>query len=449
MKRFSGIIASLTALGFALGALPAGAQYANEFTPAKLIRQGKTTQDIAGNGTVVVQVQVNADGSHKAIKVIKSSNGGDNAAAMDIAQNSTYRPAHKGSTPVTAFYDFTLKFIGKSVAAQTDEEGSGGGASMGAASPAAQRIAALIREKEYAQAKSQAQAALLSAPGDDSLRQMLGIAAFDSGDPVTAAQAFDRVPSIGKEYQPIAAASLAAAAVHLAQTNPAQSLTYAQKAYALAPNTNTHFALGVAQLASKQNADALATLQAVHASMTSDPNTTKTVKLNVDSELLAAYMANQDSKGAATVAAEIKAIDPTSAIPGRVLGNTELQSGVDAATAKNYDEALKDFDAAAAQGDPDVAVTAYVQAAFTVAKMDHPDYKRMLAYADKALALKPDDAGPNYAEGFALTASGGDKNKALAALQKADASARAAGNESLALAIEKFMKDNNLQPAGH
>ena len=61
-----------------------------------------------------MQVQVNADGSHKAIKVIRSTNPGDNAAAMDIAQNSSYRPAHRGSTPVTSFYDFTLKFNGKS-----------------------------------------------------------------------------------------------------------------------------------------------------------------------------------------------------------------------------------------------------------------------------------------------------------------------------------------------
>src|SRR5579863_6707956 len=122
------IIAPAAAALFALGTLPAAAQYSNEFTPAKLISQGKTTQAIAGSGTVVVQVQVNPDGTHKAIKVIHSTNAADNPAAMDLAQNSSYRPAHRGTTPVVSFYDFTLRFNGKSVAAASD---MGGGLSTG------------------------------------------------------------------------------------------------------------------------------------------------------------------------------------------------------------------------------------------------------------------------------------------------------------------------------
>src|SRR5581483_1588514 len=128
----------------------ARAQYANEYSPAKLLKQGTTQHSIAGSGTVVVQVQVNADGSHKAIKVIKSSNSGDNAAAMDIAQSSSYRPAHRGKSPITAFYDFTLKFNGKAVV-NNAEEGSSGGSSVpsGSLSPAAQQVAALIRQHNY------------------------------------------------------------------------------------------------------------------------------------------------------------------------------------------------------------------------------------------------------------------------------------------------------------
>ena len=122
MKRIFCRRAMAALAGLLLPALPAAAQYANEFFPAKLLKQGETSVGIAGTGTVVVQVQVNADGTHKAIKVIKSTNAGDNAAAMDIAQNSTYRPAHRGTTPVPAFYDFTLKFNGKSVASSDDRE---------------------------------------------------------------------------------------------------------------------------------------------------------------------------------------------------------------------------------------------------------------------------------------------------------------------------------------
>ena len=138
MKRISGI-AALTFAACALGAVPAVAQYANEFSPAKLVTQGKTSLDIVGSGLVIVQVQVNADGTHQVIKVIKSTNPGDNDAAMDIAKNSSYRPAHRGTTPVTAFYDFTLKFNGKSVASSQSEGGAG------ALSPEAQAVANLIR----------------------------------------------------------------------------------------------------------------------------------------------------------------------------------------------------------------------------------------------------------------------------------------------------------------
>ncbi|HKU80773.1 MAG TPA: TonB family protein, partial [Candidatus Tumulicola sp.] len=199
MNKISAI-AAIAAVAAAAATLPAGAQYANEFSPAKLLKQGSTSVAIAGSGTVVVQVQVNADGSHKAIKVIHSSNAGDNAAALDIAQNSTYRPAHRGQKPVPAFYDFTLKFNGKSVA--SSESGGAGGGSSAGLSPAASQVAALIRAKNYAAAKSKAQAELLSAPGDESLREMLGIAAYNAGDVTTAAAAFDKVSSIGTQFKP-------------------------------------------------------------------------------------------------------------------------------------------------------------------------------------------------------------------------------------------------------
>lgn len=232
--RFT-IAASSAALLFALGQLPALAQYSSEFTPAKLLQQGKTSTSIAGSGTVVVQVQVNADGSHKAIKVIRSTNSGNNAAAMEIAQSSSYRPAHRGSTPVTSFYDFTLRFNGKLVVQNATDEG-GSAPTGGSVSPEASQVAALIRRGDYAAAKSKAQAELLNSPGDESLRQMLGIAAYNSSDFTTAAEAFDKVPSIGSQYKPIAADSLATAAVKMAQDNPTQALAYAQKAVTLNVN---------------------------------------------------------------------------------------------------------------------------------------------------------------------------------------------------------------------
>lgn len=449
MIRTTGIAALAVAAGLLFGTLPAAAQYANEFTPAKLLKQGTTSTSIAGTGTVVVQVQVNPNGTHKAIKVIHSTNSGDNDAAMEIAQNSSYRPAHRGSSAVPSFYDFTLKFNGKSVASQ-----SSGGGTAGISSAAAQ-VAALIRAQKYSEAKAKAQASLLGNPGDESLREMLGIAAFDSGDVTTAAQAFDRVNNVGKQFRPAAAASLAAAAVSVSDSNPTQSMTYAQKAMAIDPSTNSKFALGVAQLANKQNDAALATLKAVHSAAMNDPKFNKTARENIDARLMGAYLANNDTADAQAIATEIKQIDPGSTLAGRVLGNSYLKMGVDASAAKNYPEALKDLDQAAATGDPDVAVTANTQAALVIARMDKPDYKQMQSYADKAIALKPNDPLANFAEGVALTGQWGashddaTKKKALDALNKADSLAKQSGNEGLSLQIETFIKQSlNATPGG-
>lgn len=452
--RFQIVALAATAfLGFSQ--LPALAQYANEFTPAKLIKQGTTTHDIAGNGTVVVQVQVNADGSHKVIKVLRSTNSGDNAAAMDIAQTSSYHPAHRGSKPETSFYDFTLKFNGKAVVNTPSESegGSGGGGGGGTApagnlSPAAGQVAALIRQGQYHQAVSKAQAELLSSPGDESLHQMLGIAAFDAGDFTTAAAAFDKVTTIGSQFRPIAARSFAAAAVRVAQSNPAQSLEYAQKAMALDSGTNSRFALGVAQLANNDTTAAIASLKAAHDAAMSDSKIPTASKVNMDSELEQAYLANHDTASAQAIAAQIKQLDPNSTAGSAAMASTLIKSGNEAVDAKDTDTALKDFDQAAASGDPKIAVTANTLAAFAIARSAKPDYKRMEAYAEKALAVSPDDAAANFAQGIALTAQWASshddatKKRAAAALDKADQQAKAEGNEAMALQIETFVKKN-------
>ncbi|MBV8497823.1 MAG: TonB family protein [Candidatus Eremiobacteraeota bacterium] len=455
MKTLRTVVAPTVAALAVFAGIPALAQYANEFAPAKLIHQGTTSKPIAGSGKVVVQVEVHPDGSHRAVKVISSTNHGDDDAAMEIAQNSTYRPAHRGSTPITAFYDFTLQFHGKSVATTPSESSESGAVPAGGSlSGAASQVAALIRAKQYSEAKSKAQTELLSSPGDESLRQMLGVAAFDSGDYATAAAAFDKVGTVGQQFKPIAAQSLARAAVDVAASDPAKAMAYAQKAVAIEPNTNSKYALGQAQLASKQYSDAIATLKQVRAAAFADPKTPTNAKVAIDTALMNAYMQTNDTADMQALAAEVKQLDPNSTMPGRVLGSNLLKAGVDAANAKNYDAAFKAFDQAAASGDPEVAVTAYTQEAFLVAKMDKPDYKRMQAYADKALALKPNDAAANFAEGIALTGQwasshdDGTKKRAAAALDKADQQAKAEGNEALSLQIESFTKKNlNAAPA--
>lgn len=446
MKARFRFAAPAAAALFALIPVVAPAQYSNEFTPAKLLQQGKTTHDIAGSGTVVVQVQVNADGSHKVVKVLRSTNSGDNAAAMDIAQTSSYRPAHRGTTAVVSFYDFTLKFNGKAVVNNPTEGEGGVPSSGGGVSPAATQVAALIRQHQYSAAVSKAQGELINSPGDESLRQMLGIAEFDSGNVTGAAAAFDKVENIGSQFRPIAAASFARAAVSTASSNPTQALAYANKATALEPGSNSRFALGVAQLANNQNAEALASLKAAHDAELNDRSLSTSSKVNLDQELMRAYIANGDSAGAQTVAAEIKRLDPSSSAGTEAMGGSLLTAGVTAFNNKDYTTALADFDKAAASGSPDVAFQANVLAAKAIGNSAKPDYKQMQAYADKALAIKPNDANANFAEGIALTGqyfgnhSDDTKKKASAALAKADQEAKDQGDEGLALQIESFQK---------
>ena len=73
MNRISRIVAGFSALTIAVVAAPAFAQ-SQDYSIAKVIKQGTTTQPIAGSGTVLVQVQVNADGTHKVVKILKSDN---------------------------------------------------------------------------------------------------------------------------------------------------------------------------------------------------------------------------------------------------------------------------------------------------------------------------------------------------------------------------------------
>lgn len=140
------------------------------------------------------------------------------------------------------------------------------------------------------------------------------------------------------------------------------------------------------------------------------------------------------------------------------MGVSLIRSGQAAQAAKDTTTALSDYDQAAALGDPQVAVTANVAAAFAVAQSAKPDYKRMQSYADKAIALEPNNAQANFAEGIALTgqwSSSHDdttKKKAADALDRADQQAKAAGNEALSLQIETFVKQNlnssSAAPAG-
>jgi TonB family protein len=453
MIRSIRIVAGATAVAAAAAfALPASAQYANEFAPAKLVHQGSTSRAIAGSGTVVVQVQVNADGSHRVVKVIRSTNAADNAAAMDIAKNSTYRPAHRGKTAIMAFYDFTLKFKGRSVATNAGETVASGST--------AARIDSLIHQGKYDAAKAQLQTALAQNPNDPILNQELGTTEYFLADYPSAAAAFDKVPNISKTFLQVAAQSYALAAVKSAAASPQQAVEYGKKATQIAPGANSYYALGTAELEAGDTASAVTDLKKAFDTVQSDPKADKKTKVAIASQLYAAYSKAGDAANAEKTLAAIKQIDPSNSSVTTLEGNRYIQAANEASKAGNHAEALKDFEQAAAVGSPQIQVTAYAAAALeenaVLQSQKTPptkdDYAKVKAYADKALAINPNDALANYAEGVALAgewvlgnkSDAGLKAQALAALNKAKASAQSSGNFSLSLNIDNFIK-NTLQ----
>jgi TonB family protein len=449
MIRISRWLASAAVVTFAaVNAGPALAQYESQYYAPKLLHQGKTSKAISGTGTVIVQVQVNPNGSHKAIRVLKSTNAGDNAAALDIAQNSTYKPARRGSRSVPAFYDFTLKFTGKTVAAAKEAPPQFSGK--------AAQIDHLIRSGNYAAAKAQAQQALASRPDDAILNSELGAANYFLNDYAAAATSFSKVGALNAEFKPVATISFIAAAKSMLQTNPTQAVAYAQKAVALMPNGNSYFMLGAAEAAAGSSTQAIADLKHARDLVFADQKTTAKERVNVDGQLYSAYVKAGDTADAQATLAEMKRLDPSNPAIGTYVANSYIVQGQSLEKQGKYEEAIEAYQQGAQGGTPEAQVTGYTSAALAMGNMlekqkttpTAADYQKMKALADKALAVKPDDAMANYAEGIALAneyAVGGKSNaqlkaQALAALDKAKAAAQAAGNVSLSLSIDNFKK---------
>lgn len=436
---------TVASIGFGATAAPAGAsQCTGNLTAPHIVRMGTHATPTTGNGTVRVQVQVDADGSHSVTHIISSTNHGDDAAAREVAQSSTYRPATCAGRPYAEFYDPLFHFSGASVSS----EETAGGAESGGGSAAA-RVEGLIRSGQYDTAKSIAQSALASDPNNATLLGLLGVAEYYSHDYDDAAASFARAGTPSHLYASVAAQAFANAAVRNATSNPQLSLDYAQRAVNIDHSANSRYALGVAQLADKQYTAAIETLQGVHGALFSDPHADEHERYALDEELLSAYAgAGQIDQAQATIQ-EMHRLEPINNAPDIVVGNVYIAQAQAAMTAKNYDQAIVWYDRAAALNASQVQLAGNIGAGFAVANMTPPNPTRLKAYADKALAIDPTDPRANFLEGVALVQqydtshSGSTKQQALVYLNKADAEAKAAGNTALATNIEHILSQLN------
>src|SRR5271155_846212 len=115
----------IVSLGIVLLPLGARAQDSAPYVAPTLLERGTNVTPIAGTGSVTLQVFVKKDGSHSTVRVLKSTNSADDAAATEIAQTSRYKPAERGADVADAFFDFTLNFEGNALSTAADPAAAG------------------------------------------------------------------------------------------------------------------------------------------------------------------------------------------------------------------------------------------------------------------------------------------------------------------------------------
>lgn len=398
------------AIMLASSPLAAFAQTGTYYTPPKLVRQATPTTPIAGTGSVTVQVFVKKSGQIGSVKVQKSTNHADDAVALEIARNSTYKPGMRDAKPIDAFYTMALKFSGSSVVNDT-------GTSSG------QLVAAnaLIRAGKYAEAKTQIQSYLAAHPGDKDANALLGVADAFLDDNAAAAAAFDAAGTIPDRFKNVAAKAYSDAAVDaLKAKNNDQAIALADKALALQQNVNTLFIQGTAYANAQRYPQAIADLEKAKSQATAGHADAQTLN-SIDASLATAYILGGHVDQGIALGKALKLRDPSNTRVDDALASYYNQQAVAAMQAGKKDEAVTDLENAA-RAVPSRAVVLYVQAANVLSQGTTVDWKRVKAEADKALAIDGNDARANYVAGIAL-ANGGDGKSAVPYLQKAKANA--------------------------
>jgi TonB family protein len=412
VTRPSRLLAAVALGAISLASFPllAGAQTSQFYSPPKVLKQGKNTTPTAGTGTVEVKVFVKKDGSVGSTQILKSTNHGDDQAALEIAKTSTYKPGARDAKPEDAFYTFVLRFGGTSVQADT---GAGTGA-LGQAN-------ALIRAGKYQDAKTELTSYITGHPGDKNANVLLGVTESFLNDSTAAAAAFDQAGAIPDRYKVVAAHAYSDAAIEaLKAKNYDQAVTLAGKSLALQPSVNSLYVRGMAYENAQQYPAAVADLEKAKAQASSGNADAKSV-LAIDAALATAYMfAGQSDKGIA-LAQDVKRRDPSNTQIDDALTSYYNQQAKAALQAGKNDQAVADLESGA-KAVPSHAVTLYTSAANVMANgaKTPDDWKKVKSEIDKALAVDPNSPQANFIAGIAL-ANSGDRAGATAALQKAKA----------------------------
>ena len=429
MLRFPFRLLACAALVLPAIAPPAGdAQTAPAHIAPKLLQQGTNSTALAGPGDVTIQVFVKKDGSFTVNKIIKSSNPGNNAAAMEVAKSSKYKPATNGGTPVDEYYDFTFTFNGNTAAI-----GSG---------PLAGALAN-IRAGKYDQAKTDLNAYLQANPGDAQGSVLLGVADSFGGDPAGAAAAFDKAGTIPDEYKVLARQSYDKyAAQALGDKHYPEAVAAAGHAIDLdAQSLNDYYLRGIAYTGLQNYTAAIADLQKARAIAAAAKADEKTMSAIAFQLAVAQVDAGQFGE-AATTAREVARTDTAASNRlDKIAYVSVVEAAIPLANAGHNADAVSRLESGAAAF-PNSAAALYAQAAVIMATDKKVDWDKVKAEAEKALSLDPKEGRAEYILGIAASRKN-DLKTTLEYLNKAKGSPTYSSDPALAKQVDDALTKLN------
>ncbi|HEY5350215.1 MAG TPA: tetratricopeptide repeat protein [Candidatus Lustribacter sp.] len=413
----------------AVAATPAaaGAQTAGTYVGPKLLQKGTNATALGGTGDVTVQVFVKKDGTFNVTKVTKSSNPDDDAAALEIAKSSKYKPATRNGRAVDAYYDYQLTFAGDAAATGTG--------------PVAAALAT-IRAGKYDKAKSDLQAYLQTHPADTQANTLLGVADTFGGDPAGAAAAFDKAGTVPDQYKQLALQSYDKyAGAALGEKKYPEAIAAANHALALNPqDLQAYFVRGQANMGTQNFAAAIADLQkarSIAGAAKSDDATLATLAFT----LAAAQLDAGQFGEAASTAKSLRSDSARSAQLNDFAQHAALNAAIPLANQGQIAAAVSRLESAATAF-PSAGGSLTAEAAYIMAIGKTPDWDKVKAEAEKALALDPNAGKADYILGV-VASQKQDSKTALDYMNKAKASPTYRSDAALAKQVDAALKQLN------
>ena len=415
----------------ALAALPlsAFAQTASAYTPPKLVKAGESATPVPGPGIVDIQVFVKKDGTFTVSRIIKSTNAADNAAALEIAKTSKYKPAVRDGVAVDGYYDYTLALGGASVIDQTTP----------ATGPNAHAYD-LIRQGKYADAATELQTYLQAHPGDVQASTLLGVADAFGGKDDDAAHAFDAVSAVPDQYRSLASQAYSKHAENALNAQKYDdAMAAATRVIALAPDSpQGYYVRGVANENQGHYEAAVPDLQKALDLSKSGKADDKSLA-NIGFSLAVAQLNSGAYDAAAATAKDVVRIDPTQQPKLQQFAYVAVSNdAIGKANAGKIPDAVATFEAGAATF-PASAANFYSQAAYIMLASKSPDYKKVKAEADKALAADSGNGRALFVNAI-VASQAGDQKTALADMNKAKTSPLYASDASFAKQVDDNLK---------